>query len=62
MKKTAYVTLALALISLVLGIVSRVTLIPIPLVPGSGLEASAFLRFTDTCLLLTIILVLLEKK
>ena len=62
MKKTAYVTLALALISLVLGIVSRVTLIPIPLVPGSGLEACAFLRFTDTCLLLTIILVLLEKK
>ena len=62
MKKAAYITLTLALISLILGIISRVTLIPIPLVAGSGLQANAFLRFTDTCLLFTVILILLEKK
>jgi len=62
MRKVANIVLVIGLISLILGIISRMTLIPIPIVPGSGIEANVFLRFTNTCLLLTIALILLEKK
>lgn len=61
MQKAAQMAMALAVISLVLGIISRITLIPLP--PGAnGLEANAFLRFTDTCLLASILFVLLGKQ
>ncbi|MBU1926001.1 MAG: hypothetical protein KKB82_08805 [Candidatus Omnitrophica bacterium] len=59
--KFAKITLALAGICVILGIISRIMLAPIP--SGmNGLEANAFLRFADTCLLATIALVLMEKK
>ena len=61
MAKAAKIALILAVISLVVGIVSRITMTPIP--PGiSGLEANAFLRFTNTCLLAGILFALLDKK
>jgi len=61
MQKALQTAMGLAAISLVLGITSRITLIPIP--PGvNGLEANAFLRFTDTCLLAAILFAVLGKK
>ncbi len=61
MKNAAKIVFSIAGISLGLGVISRVLVMPIP--PGIyGLEANAFLRFADTCLLATIALLLLEKK
>ncbi|MCM8801214.1 MAG: hypothetical protein NC912_04280 [Candidatus Omnitrophica bacterium] len=48
-----------ALVSLVLGIISRVTMFRLPLAPG-GIGASAFLEFTNTCLLVAITFILLK--
>ncbi len=61
MKKFAGIAFALAIISLVLGVVSRVMVHPIPN-NGYGLEAEAFLQFANTCLLATIALLLMDKK
>lgn len=61
MKKAIKIALVLAGVSLVMGIISRIMMMPIP--PGNcGLEANAFLRFTDTCLLAAIAFMLLEKS
>ncbi len=57
------VCITVALASLVLGIISRILLVPFP--PVLQLEANAFLRFTDTCLLFAIalgLLGILKKK
>lgn len=59
MKKIAYVALGIGVISLIIGIISRLTLIPVGAV---GLEAQAFLGLANTCLLISIALALLEKK
>lgn len=56
MKCLIKVVLIAALVSLVVGIISRMTFTPLMY----GLEANAFLRFTDTCLLFAIALGLLE--
>lgn len=56
MKSLANILVAAAVVSLVVGIASRLTLKPLAV----GLEASAFLRFTDTCLLFAITLSLLS--
>ena len=48
------------LISLVLGIVSRVTLTPLPVAPG-GLEAEVWLNFANTCFLFAIAFMYLES-
>lgn len=61
MKKAANLALALAGISLVIGIISRITIKPIPNL-DYGLEAQAFLMFTNTCLLAAIAFLLMEKK
>ena len=61
MEKAAKIAMVLAAVSLVIGIVSRITMMPIPS-GATGLEANAFLRFTNTCLLAAILFVLLEKK
>lgn len=61
MKTLAYVALAVAVVSLIVGIISRFTQIPIALVPG-GLKANVFLAFTNTCLLLAIALGILKGK
>ena len=60
MKKAARAALILAGLSLLIGIVSRVFVMPIP-DDVRGLEANAFLRFTNTCLLASIALSLLKK-
>ena len=59
MKVIAKLCIALGLISLIIGIISRITVTPVG--PG-GIEANAFLAFTNTCLLLAIALILLEIK
>jgi hypothetical protein len=57
----AKIALVCAGISLIIGVISRVMVMPIP--PGVyGLEANAFLRFTDTCLLAAIALFLAGKR
>ena len=61
MKKAGQTAMVLAGISLLVGIISRALVMPVP--PGMyGLEANAFLRFTDTCLLAAIAFFLADKK
>ena len=61
MKVLAKVALVVALISLVLGIYSRLILTPLNIVPGS-VSAAVFINFTNTCLLFAITLLLLKDK
>lgn len=61
MKMAVNVVLAIAAISFVLSVISRLTMKVIPIAPG-GIEAEAFLAFTNTCLLISITLILLQKK
>jgi hypothetical protein len=56
MKAIAYIAIIVGAISLVVGIISRITLTPV----GPGIEAQAFLQFTNTCLLAAIALGILE--
>ena len=58
MKTIAYLAIVAAAISLIAGIISRLTLTPIAFVPG-GLEADTLLTFTNTCLLAAITFILL---
>jgi len=60
MSKLAKLALILAAISLVVGIISRITMIVIPIAPN-GMEAQNFLDFTNTCLLAAIALSLVKK-
>jgi hypothetical protein len=57
MKAVVNIALVVAVISLILGIISRLTLTPVPIAPG-GIEANVFLGFTNTCLLIAIALML----
>lgn len=59
MKTIAYIAIVIGAISLVVGIISRLTVTPIAAVRG-GLEAEALLAFTNTCLLIAITFILLE--
>lgn len=59
MKAIAYIAMVIAAISLIVGIISRFTLVPVAMVRG-GLEAQALLAFTNTCLLIAITFILLE--
>ena len=61
MRAIVYIAIIVGAISLVLGIISRITLQPV----GPGIEAQAFLQFTNTCLLVAItfaVLRLLKAK
>ncbi|KPK97034.1 MAG: hypothetical protein AMJ95_11295 [Omnitrophica WOR_2 bacterium SM23_72] len=58
MKKVANVIIGVALISILLGIISRLTMKPLPIAPGGGIEASVLLKFAGTCLLLAIALLM----
>ena len=60
MKAIVNIALVGAAISLILGIISRATITPIPVVPGTGIEARSLLAFTDTCLLIAITFILLQ--
>lgn len=57
MKTIAYVALVVGAISLIIGMISRVTLTP---VGPAGIEAEAFLKFTNTCILTAITFILLQ--
>ena len=56
MKTIAYIAIGVAAISLIVGIISRLTITP---VGPAGIEAQAFLGFANTCLLVAITLILL---
>jgi len=56
MKKIADVVIVVAVVSLVAGIISRLTMNPI-----NGIFASAFLEFAGVCLLLAIALFMRAK-
>ena len=60
MKAVANIALVVAAISLVVGIISRLTICPVPIGLGRGIEAESFLAFTNTCLLIAIALMLLQ--
>jgi len=59
MKNIVNVVLVIAAISLVAGIISRLSVVPIVL-GRAEIFAEAFLAFTNTCLLLAIVLILLQ--
>lgn len=59
MKAIAYLAIVASIISLIIGIISRLTFTPVGIVRG-GLEANALLAFTNTCLLLAITFILLQ--
>lgn len=60
MKAIVNIALVVGAISLIVGIISRLTMTPVPIVAGGGLEAQAFLAFTNTCLLIAITFILLD--
>ena len=55
MKSLSNAIIVVAVIAFIAGIISRVTMQPLPIIPG-GLEAQALLAFTNTCLLIAIVL------
>lgn len=57
MKMITYVAIVVAAISLIVGIISRITLKP---VGPMGIEAEALLQFTNTCLLVAITFAVLQ--
>jgi len=59
MKAVAGIIMVIGIVSLVAAVVSRLTMTPIAVVPG-GLEADALLTFTNTCLLISIIIMMGE--
>jgi hypothetical protein len=59
--KIGMIGIIAGLISLVLGVISRVTMIPLPVAPG-GLEAEVWLNFANTCFLFSIAFLLFESN
>lgn len=59
MKTIAYIAMVIGAISLTVGIISRFTVTPVA-IGLAGLEAHAFLNFTNTCLLVAITFLLLH--
>ncbi len=57
MKGLAIIAIAAAVVSIVIGIISRLMIQPIPV--AGGIEAQSFLDFTNTCLLFAIALLVL---
>lgn len=57
MNKAPDILIVLAAVSMVVGVMSRLTMIPI-----AGIFASAFLTFAGVCLLMAIALILRGKK
>ena len=56
MKKVADAVIIIGVISIIVGIISRITMRPV-----SGVFANAFLGFSGVCFLLAIALILREK-
>ena len=61
MKGLANVALVVAMISLILGIITRLTMKPIPIAPGV-VTVMGFLVVANTCLLIAIALLLKAKQ
>lgn len=61
MKTVAYIAIVVAVISLIVGVISRITVTPITL-GGGTLTAQSFYELTSALLLLAIALILAEKK
>lgn len=59
MRKIAYLAIVIGFLSLIVGVISRLTMTPIAMVRG-GLEARALLGFTNSCFLIAITFILLE--
>ena len=57
MKAIANVVIVVAVLTFIVAIISRFTMTPLGVVPG-GLEAEALLSFTNTCLLIAVVLLL----
>jgi len=55
MKGLGNAVMVVAVVVFVAAIISRLTMVPLPIVPG-GLDAEALLGFTNTCLLIAIVL------
>ena len=60
MKKLASTIIVVGVVSLALGVISRLSMRPLPIARG-GIEASVLMDFTDTCLLLAIALLLIPS-
>ena len=58
MAKLAQGALIVGIISLLVGIISRLTMAPLPV---AGIEAQALLSFSQTCILLAIAAALIKK-
>ncbi len=61
MKTLAWLGIAGGAVSMVVGIISRIMLRPVPIVPGTGLEANAFLSFSAVCFLAAIAVLLMAQ-
>jgi hypothetical protein len=61
MKSVWGLAIILGFISLIVGMISRITMRPLAIVPGGGLEAEVLLTFTNTCFLIAITFILLEQ-
>ena len=57
MKGLAVIAIVVALVSIVIGIISRLMVQPIPV--ASGIDAQSLLDFSNTCLLFAIALLVL---
>ena len=57
--KSGKIILIVGIVSMIVAIISRITMIPLP---PANVEAGALLNFASTCFLLSIALSLIEKK
>jgi hypothetical protein len=60
MKNIKYIAITLGFITLIVGIISRITMRPLAVAPGGGLSAQVLLSFTNTCFLIAVAFILLE--
>ncbi|MFH1640374.1 MAG: hypothetical protein ABIA66_00250 [Candidatus Omnitrophota bacterium] len=60
MKKISIAVIVVGVLSILGGILSRITMQPLPLAPG-GVEASVLLKLASTCFLLAIALLLVQS-
>ena len=61
MRGLAWLSILVGIVSLIIGIISRAVATPVPIPTGTGIEAQAFLQFTNTCFLFAIAMALLKK-
>ena len=62
MKVLVNIALVAAVVSLVVAVISRLSLRPLPIGYGVGIEANALLTFANTCLLIAITFILMQMS